>query len=194
MTNNPNLIKCNAFNNKGEPCQKCSHDFTVHMHITYTTTIVEEKFLAEDSQRLINEKGSEKEKKEEFLKQLETKIVELEKERMMIMESAAKFAIFMKENALIPFNDSFDEYLDMLITDERNKSVEIRDKQKIEILFENKRIYGEQIKALKHAISSGSNKDFGVKDVYEAKTRLMRLKHYGKKLKVTLGIKLTFNK
>ena len=166
----------------------------VHMHITYTTTIVEEKFISEDSQRLINEKGSEKEKKEEFLKQLEIKIDELEDERMMIMKSAASFATFMKENALIPFNDSFDEYLDMLITDERNKSVEIRDKQKIEILIENKRIYGEQIKALKHAISSGSNKDFGVKDVYEAKTQLMGLKHYGKNLKVTLGIKLTLNK
>ena len=105
------------------------------------------------------------------------------------MESAAKFATFMKKEAVIPFNDSFDEYLDMLITDERNKSAEIRDQKKIDNLIENKRIYGEQIKTLKHAINSGSNKDIGAKDIYETKKKLMGLKHYGPTLKDTLGKK-----
>ena len=42
------------------------------------------------------------------------------------------------------------------------------------------------------AISNGKNKDIGPKDVYEAKAKMIGLKHYGETLKTTLGKYLHF--
>ena len=193
MTNNPNLGKCRAFNCSGDDCRKCGHDFKVHMHITYTTKIVEEEFLSKEAQKNINEKGSIKDKKKEFLRQTENKIVELESERMIIMECAAKFATFMKSTAMIAYNDSFNDYLDMLILDEENKSEQLRDDQKIKKLRENKQIYTQQIENLKKAMNTGSDKGIiDAQDIYKMKAELMKLKHYGRTLKSMLGEFLIF--
>lgn len=202
MTNNPNLIKCRAFNGdvnspeygNGQPCTKCGHDFKVHMHITYTTKIVETEFLSHEAQRNIREKGSVKEQKEEFLRILENKISDLERERIIIMESAAKFATFMMNNSLIPYNDSFNDYLDMLINDEQSKPGEIRDRQKIANLQENKLVYSQQIESLKVAMTSSDTRvEITAENIFEMKTQLMGLKHYGQNLHSMLGKIIEFS-
>ncbi len=191
MTNNPNLSKCQAFNNYGQPCSNCGHDFKIHMHITYTTTIVETEFLSHEAQTNIREKGSLKEQKEEFLKQLEEKITDLEYEKMVIMDCAAKFATFMKKTAMIPYNDSFNDYLDMLINDEQSKPDDIRDRQKIEKMQENKQIYSQQIESLKVAMTSMDTRvEITAENIFEMKTELMKLKHYGSNLQLMLGNKI----
>ena len=187
MTNNPNLSKCQAFRCRGDPCKNCSHDYTLHMHITYTTKTVEKDFLSPEAQKNIKEKGSLKDKKKEFLRQLETKITELEYERMIIMETAATFATFMKSTAMIAYNDSFNDYLDMLILDEENKSEQVRDRGKINKLKEDKKIYNEQIEALKNALDSELDAIIEAKDIFKKKSELMKLKHFGSNLKDTLG-------
>ena len=158
------------------------------MHITYTTTTVETEFLSHEAQKNIQEKGSVKEKKEEFLRHLENKITDLEYERIIIMESAAKFATFMKETALIPYNDSFNDYLDMLINDEQSKPSELRDLQKIEKMQVNKQIYSQQVQSLKVAMTSSDTKiEIEAQNIFQVKTELMKLKHYGPNLQSMLG-------
>ena len=146
-------------------------------------------FLSPEAQKNIAEKGSVKEKKKEFLKQLEAKINELEYEKMVIMESAAKFATFMKNSAMIPYNDSFIDYLDHLIYVEENKPRELRDDGKIQRLKENKVTYAENIRNLKKAIASGSDVMIDPQKIYEMKAKLMKLKHYGKTLESIIGNK-----
>ena len=158
------------------------------MHITYTTKIVETEFLSHQAQTNIKKKGSVKEKKEEFLRILENKITDLEYERIIIMESAAKFATFMKNTAMIPYNDSFNDYLDMLINDEQSKPVEIRDRQKIEKMQENKQVYSQQVESLKVAMTrSDTRVEISAQHIFEMKTQLMGLKHYGQNLQLMLG-------
>ena len=188
-TNNPDLSDCKAFNCRGDKCIICQHDYKIHMHITYSTKPVLQDFLSPEAQKNIAEKGSVKEKKKEFLKQLEAKINELEYEKMVIMESAAKFATFMKNSAMIPYNDSFIDYLDYLISDEENKSRELRDDGKIQRLKENKNTYSENIRNLKKAIASGSDVMIDPQKIYEMKAKLMKLKHYGKTLESIIGNK-----
>ena len=104
------------------------------------------------------------------------------------MESAAKFATSMKETALIPYNDSFNDYLDMLINVEQSKPDELRDLQKIEKMQVNKQIYSQQVQSLKVAMTSSDTKiEIEAQNIFQAKTQLMELKHYGQNLQSMLG-------
>ena len=105
------------------------------------------------------------------------------------METAAKFAAFMKNTAMIPYNDSFNDYLDMLINDEQSKPDEIRDRQKIAKMQENKQIYSQQVETLKVAMgNSNARVEIAAQNIFEMKAQLMGLKHYGTNLQYMLGI------
>ena len=45
-----------------ENCWNCGHSFKQHMHITYTTKVVEREFLSEEAQANISSKMDFKEK------------------------------------------------------------------------------------------------------------------------------------
>ena len=180
-TNNPDLIGCAAFGGCGNTCS-CGHGYLIHMHITYKTTIVEMEFLSQVAQANIKSKGNLKSQKEDALKVLEKKIKDLEKERTVIMNNAAKFATFMSNTAMIPYNDSFKDYMDQLIYDEENKPSNIKDLRKIQKLKLDKVAYELQLETLKEAISSGTEDMIDVGDVYKLKEELMNLPQYGQNL------------
>ena len=104
----------------GLACKHCHHSYKDHKHMAYTKKVVAKQFFNPEAESKINEKGSLKEKKEEMLRQLIQKKGEYEYEQDILMRSAAEFATFMKNTALIPYNDSFVEYLDMMIKHEHN--------------------------------------------------------------------------
>ena len=120
-TNNAQLRECAAMS--GGKCTQCSLncDYTVHMHITYTANLVEKEFLSDDAQRKIKEKSDLKSQKESFILELERSIKELKNEKEFIYDCASYFGVFLKEDAMIAYNDSFSEYLDMLIREEEAK-------------------------------------------------------------------------
>ena len=94
----------------------------------------------------------------------------------------------MKNTAMIPYNDSFNDYLDMLINDEQSKPDEIRDREKIEKMQENKLVYSQQIESLKVAMTrSDTRVEIAAENIFEAKAQLMRLKYYGQNLHSMLG-------
>ena len=104
------------------------------------------------------------------------------------MEIAAKFAAFMKNTAMIPYNDSFNDYLDMHINIEQSKSDELRDHQKIAKMQENKQIYSQQVETLKKAMASPSTRvEIAAQNIFQMKAQLMGLKHYGTNLQYMLG-------
>lgn len=162
------------------------------MHLTYTTSLEEKEFLSDDAQRKINEKSSMKEKKQAFIDELEKRIKEYEEEKKIIFECASHFSVFLKENAMIPYNDSFSEYLDMLISDEEAKETEIKDKKRIIQLKKGKATYEEKKKIIMNNIhSSPDSKDnvIGVEAIDKMRKKLCSLKHNGKTLKEALGIR-----
>ena len=200
--NNKNLKNCRAFrvsrkyttqkfDKVGQPCNNCQHDYKLHMHITYTTKIVQKKFFSEGVQKKIEEKGNLKDMQKEALEQLQNTIEQLEGEREIIMSSAAKFAAFMMKTALIAYNDAFNEYLDQLIEDEKSKPDCIRDLKRVTKLKEDKEKYAQQINIIKDALKlKQQNKDTNIeaKDIYELRDQLYKLPHFGSNIKDMIGI------
>lgn len=125
-------------------------------------------FLCKEAQQLIIEKEGKKSKKEVFVALLEKEIQELKKEKEYIFECASYFGVFLNENALIPYNDSFSDYLDMLIQDEEGKKKDIRDQEKIRKMKKEKETYEEKKRIIEQNIGGNiANKSKGVStDIY----------------------------
>ena len=187
--NNEKLRDCKAM--KNDLCSKCSHSYKVHMHITYKTTLVQNEFLSKETREIIFQKKDTKSQKEEFIRLLEAQIDELKKEKKYIYESACFFGVFLKNNAMIPYNDAFGEYIDMLIKDEEAKEKEIRDPEKIKKFVKEKQAYEEKKKLLIQTMASRSEGESGnlhIEQIYARKEKLCSLKHNGKMLKEALGM------
>ena len=130
----------------------------------------------------IKQKTSVKEQKEALIRELEKQIKENKQEREIIYKCASHFGAFLKQNALIPYNDSFSDYLDMLIKEEEAKEKVIRDDKRIEQLKKDKVSYEEQKKAIIKQTSSSTESEGNVtliKMIYEMKEQLFSLKHNG---------------
>ncbi len=190
-TNNQQLRGCAAMSDG--KCTQCSRNcnYTLHMHITYKTTIVMKEFLSDEALKNIQTKSDMKSQKKAFITELERSIKELEDEKKFIYECASFFGVFLKENALIAYNDSFSDYLDMLIKEEEAKEEVIRDDKRIEQLKSDKQTYEAKKKIIMDNIASGlkdKNKIIPIAKIYEMKAKLCSLKHNGKSLKEALGI------
>ena len=189
-TNNEKLSGCKVMSNNGD-CKKCTHNYKAHMHITYTTTIVEKEFLAKVTQSKINDCKNSKAQREAFITELERNIEELEKEKKFIFECASHYGVFLDQNAMIPYNDSFSDYLDMLIKEEEMKEKVIRDDKRIAELKESKQAYEQQKEIITKSIQSSSDsdkKELYMDRIFEMKEKLCSLKHNGNTLKEALGI------
>ena len=186
-TNNEELRGCAAMT--GGKCKRCTHDYRVHMHISYKAIIEPKEFLSSETQKLISDREDLKSKKEALIAELEMKIKELNDEKDFIYECASLFGVFLKENALIPYNDSFADYLEMLIKEEESKEKKIRDDTKIEKMKMEQKTYEEKKKVIMGTLASnaGSNHEVIATDIHKRKDKLCSLKHNGETLKIALG-------
>ena len=187
-TNNDRLCHCAAMN--GGNCTTCGCNYRLHMHTTYNTTLVEKEFLSDEVQAQINKKSDMKEKKKAFIKELEKRISELEEEKRIIFHCASHFGVFLIRNAMIPYNDSFSDYLDMLIRDEEGKERKIRNDKRIIQLRKDKETHEQNKKIIMSTIRSSSDnmKQFiSIQQIYEMRKELCSLKHNGTTLKEALG-------
>ena len=179
-TNNHQLYHCRAMANG--TCRKCKHDYRDHMHMTYETSLVEKTFLSEAVQKEINDLTSVKDKKQKLIEVMEERIKEFEEEKKILYRCASHFGAFLKQNAMIAYNDSFSEYLDMQIKEEV-------DKDRIAQLEEDKRTYEEKKQIIMREMSSADSdgKVIQIEMIYEMRDELCSLKHNGEDLKEALG-------
>ena len=186
-TNNEQLRGCFAMDTNAK-CKFCKHGYKDHMHMTYDTSLVEKTFLSDDVQKDINALNSLKEKNEKLIAELEKSSKEYEEEKEILFKCASHFGAFLKQNAIIPYNDSFSEYLDMLIRDEKKKK-EV-DEDRIAQLMKDKQTYEEKKQIIiKETSNPGiDRKVLPIEMIYEMKEELCSLKHNGNDLKKALGI------
>lgn len=168
-------------------CTECQHDFRSHMHITYKASLVEKEFLCKETQQFIMEKEDKKSRKKAFITTLQMEIRELMNEREFILKCACHFGVFLNQNALIPYNDSFGDYLDMLIQDEEGKTKDIRDQTKIQAMKKEKETYEEKKRVLETFGNIEGTRKVVPTDIHRMKDQLCSLKHNGKSLKRALG-------
>ena len=148
--------------------------------------------LIEMNLKNINEKSSMKGKKQAFIDELTNRIKEYEEEKKFIFDCASHFGVFLKENAMIPFNDSLSEYLDMLIRDEEAKEVAIRDYTRITQLRKDKETYEQEKRIIEENIKSSSRGKriqtfIPIETIYKMREKLCSLKHNGRSLREALG-------
>nr|XP_022906980.1 uncharacterized protein LOC111418618 [Onthophagus taurus] len=100
--------------------KECGHSFLHHMHVYYTTEPYEESAKDLHIENKITTKEGEKELIQKELTRYQGERIEFEKEKDIIQKAVAKFAHFLSNNVIIPYNDAYKEYLYYLIEKERN--------------------------------------------------------------------------
>nr|XP_054753970.1 uncharacterized protein LOC129259735 [Lytechinus pictus] len=192
-TNNTQLRGCATMSGGNCTKSKCKHSYKHHMHITYDLTVKPEKFLSPKIQSEINKIRDKKEKKKEYVNQINKKVAELEEEQKIIMKTGAKFGSFLNANALIPYNDAVGDYLDMCIKQERAKPAETRNENVLETMRNMKSEYTQQREILDNAIGEGASENIKTPEqVKVLQEELFKLKHFGAILK-TLFREISFD-
>ena len=98
----------------------------------------------------------------------------------VITEVSAKFACFLKTNAIAPYNDAVLKYLDHLISVEEDKAAETRNKCELKRLRDLKSTYSKEIEVVQKAIDEGRGSAvLRPEDIYQNIDRLRELKHAG---------------
>ena len=155
--------------------------------MTYKTKIVEREFQSDGAQENIKSKRDFKSKKDALKKELTENITDLEGEKEYIMECASRFGSFLKQNALVPYNDAFEEYIDMLIYDEEHKTDKVINWDQIKKLKNDKEVYEEKKRVLDDSLKTSPKDDIKNEAILVMRDELVKLKYNGRPLKHALS-------
>ena len=100
------LSYCQEMNYRTGLCMKCSCSYEKHMHIYYETTLVENKATL-GLVRLFMTESKALNHAEQMLADISERQNIMKNEMQVITKATAKFAHFLKNNAIVPHNESF---------------------------------------------------------------------------------------
>ncbi|KAK4872826.1 hypothetical protein RN001_014855 [Aquatica leii] len=179
----PELINCAAMNENGE-CVQCSCRYQLHMHIYYLT----ETYEAKSEDMLVKTQIVSKEQAlqiaQNVASELSSRLMKLKKERDTITKTTAKFACFLKMNAIAPYNDAYEAYLEYLI--DREKSMgDVTDFDLIKQIEKMLREYSQEKHAIMNAISQAQEGNLRITadEIITSIRCLYSLELYGNKIK-----------
>jgi GTP-binding protein EngB required for normal cell division len=188
VTNNVALQNCSAMDANNN-CTNCGCPWYTHMHITYETSTVVTKKIDPNIEQQINTKEEGKRQQEKFIQDLNQEIIKLKNEQEIINKASAKFACFLKQNAISAYNDAIADYLDVLIREEKNKINAGGDDKTLLGLEQMKRDYTEQVKILDDAIKQGGDQiTITPDDIKELEQKLLNLEINGKDLREIMKV------
>lgn len=103
------------------------------------------------------------------------------------MKANSKFAAFPKSNAIKPYNDVMLEYMDHLVTEERNEVKPGGSEQMLLHLECSRGSYKKQLEILDEAMKRGDSRDIlKPQEVNDLVQHLYKLKIYGKSIRDSL--------
>ena len=88
---------------------------------------------------------------------------------------------------MVPYNDAFKDYIDMLIQDEQNKHESASDPKQIGRLEEDKSNYEQKKRVLDDSINTSKGNSIKTDDILYMSDKMFKLKHNGKAIKDALG-------
>ncbi|CAG8671640.1 1011_t:CDS:1, partial [Acaulospora morrowiae] len=187
LVNNAALRECAAMNNT-ENCGNCSCHWSKHMHITYENKHTFIKVIDENVVKLIKEKVSYQDTKKAIIDDKEQYISRQKEEQKRISSINIKLAQFLRQNAIAAYNDTYAEYLDHFINEEKTKKSSdpaIYDNRILIGLEAVKREYSEKISIIKKAIETNdpSVPPFSLKEISDLIQELYELPLNGQTLK-----------
>ena len=185
--NDKRLINCLAITTSTGVCHQCNHHYTEHMHVRYELIEEEKDFMSDKIKSEIEKKETLKEKNDEFIRQKNVLMNELKQEHDKVIDTSAKFACFLKESAILYYNDAVEDYLKHLLDEERNKDLHLQNKNHILKIQKTKEAYLTKREMLDKAVKKDivvDGIDFSNPDlVVKLQKELYGLKHYGVTLK-----------
>ncbi len=176
------LYLCQAFDKDGD-CTKCGCSFKEHSHVYYKTDIIEREDLS--LKELLDESKSSHQRKMNLLNEMEKKLNEYEVEKNIIMKTTAQFAHFLKNNAIIPYNDSFERYIKLQMANEEAKpqnDVKEQNLQRYEsMLTEYKEMKEHWENVVKSGVKNAGN--VSTENIFQLIKELYELPIYGNKIR-----------
>ncbi|GBG82394.1 hypothetical protein CBR_g34770 [Chara braunii] len=190
--NTPALRDCSMMRRDGK-CKKCACDWSVHLHVMVETKIIKmDKRDDKIDMRIQTEEQARAELKR-IVEEMKTRQEKMRAEQKAIYKTSASFAMFLKHNAISPYNDATLEYLNHLIEEERNLRAAGANNTKILQGLERLRAdYEEEVKILMAAMRGnesgrGHAEDSGavasVEDIHKSIQSLYDLELYGGKIR-----------
>lgn len=185
----PLLMKCVALReSSGTQCRSCQHPYNDHLHIYYESVQI---FVEVENQSIKDayDKGlSAAQTKQNMISDRKAQIAELEEEHKEIERASVQFACFLKCNAITPYNDGMEQYLNYLIREEKDKVAENGNPQVLERLECSLRSYTEERKILEDEMKKGETNVnvLNPTDIEKLVNKLKNLKACGAFLKEAL--------
>ena len=167
-------------------CWQCGHSYKMHMHRTYDLVTVKRSFISVEVQRKIKEKKDVKSRNEAYVDEMNNLVKEFETEQREVLTVSATYASFLKDAAMIPYNDALGDYLDMTIQQEEEKPPLLRDNALINRLYKSKSVYEEEKAVIEDALrNSGSSPGFrfSPEEIQQLQRRVFGMKHFGPSLR-----------
>jgi hypothetical protein len=184
LINNVDLKKCSVMH-KGY-CTVCKCLWDSHMHIRYKITPVKKKVIDENIRDDKLDKLSKIDKLKAVNGIYDRRIEKLIKEQEFITKISAKFAYFTKTNAIVPFNDIIESYLDILIQEENNKKNN-GVSNSLEGLTSIREQYKEEKKTLEYAVNNRSISKITSNDITILEKELYDMELNGPQFKMIIS-------
>jgi GTPase SAR1 family protein len=180
---NAGLKGCWAMAGK-DNCRVCGHPWMSHLHINYELKEGTKEINDPEIEEALERNATFREKKQAAIAAKKRLIEQLEVELQMFRDAAAQFSIFLKRNAIMPYNDATLEYLDRHLEDERSKVIAGGSRDKLERLTQYRKQYEQQVHILDEYMKKGEHHMLLDQAGVELLLRqLYSLKHYGKALR-----------
>ena len=112
-----------------------------------------------------------------YLAELNRQIPEYKWEQKEVLRISAKYGSFLKNVAIIPYNDALGDYLDMVIDQENQKDKAIRDANLLASLMTSRKSYDDAM-----GIAAGDQVTTP-DEIKLLQKELFQLKHFGNSLK-----------
>lgn len=190
----PGLKSCNAFGLFGNTCKRCGCSWEHHLHINFTQVKKPKVFKNTLIESTLFEKKDAFGAQQRMIEDCKQKLTELLNEQDVIKSISIRFATYLKQNAILPYNDLFEKYAELCIKNEQ-KCVRQGKSTKLENL---KRCLAEYLKdrdTILHAIDAGdkSVEEISFEEIEACQQQLFQLKHSGNNLKQLYDATLALN-
>ena len=181
------LQRCEAMSQSDYNCFYCSHSYKLHMHRTYDLVTVKRSFISVEVQEKIKEKKDAKSRMEAAVNELINLVNEFEAEQKVVLRVCVNYGSFLRDAAMIPYNDALGDYLDMTIQQEEEKQPALRDQDLINRLQKSKRAYEEEKAVIENALQESGNRSIGLRftpeQIEKLQEELFKMKHFGQSLR-----------
>lgn len=189
----PGLIKCAAFRGTNV-CVVFQHRWQEHLHVLYELFEEKVQVIDKEIQRQLRANVDDVTLRQLVITRLDRDIQEFNEELDEIRRAAARFCLFLRENAITIINDATLDYLDMLIQDEqgvieagrqRGLSVD-SNKKRLRALKDDRQIHLELVETFKQNMAHPTCPEdmlLDEKGVDALVKKLYDLKHFGANLK-----------